>query len=420
MAKYIIEGGTSLRGKINLSGNKNAILPALSACLLTDQEMILRNVPNISDVDIFLEIFKDLGAEVERGDHLVKIRCKEVKKALLPEEKVGKIRASILLVGPLLAKFGKVEFSHPGGDVIGKRHIETHLEAFESLGFKFKIEDRHYKGFAMKDRQKKLEIFLSEASVTATENLLLACSLGSQTVVLKNCAREPHVVDLSRLLVKMGAKIEGIGGSTLKIVGVPKLDGADWSIGSDYIEFGTYAIAAASTKGEIEIGNISSIDLQPVIFYLAKMGLEFEQNDDWIKIKVCSPLTSIPKLCTNLWPGFPTDLMSVVIVLATQAKGVTLCHDWMYESRMFFVDKLINMGAKIIIADPHRVLVYGPTTLYGRNMESPDIRAGMALVLAALVAKGRSIINKAELIERGYEDVVGKLSSLGVSIQRVD
>ncbi|MDO8429008.1 MAG: UDP-N-acetylglucosamine 1-carboxyvinyltransferase [Candidatus Daviesbacteria bacterium] len=416
MAKYIIEGGNKLSGKVKISGNKNSVLPCLAATLLTEEEVILKNIPNISDVEVFCDILKGLGASVERKSDQLTIQCKDIKVALLPEDKMTKIRASILLVGPLLARLGQVEFSHPGGDVIGKRSIDTHLEAFRELGYVFEISDRQYKGVKFEERTQNKEIFLAEASVTATENMILTTVLGNSAVILKNCATEPHVADLCNLLIKMGARIEGVGQSTLRIIGVEKLTGASFVIGSDFIEFGTYAIAAAITGGEVEIENIEFTNLLPVIKHLERFGLTFENLGKSIKVGFTELTAPGNKLHTNIWPGFPSDLMSVAVVLATQCKGISLLHDWMFESRMFFTDKLISMGANITIADPHRVLVSGVTPLYGRVQETPDIRAGMALVLASLVAVGKSTINKAELIERGYEDVVGKLSSLGAQI----
>lgn len=418
MSKYIIEGGKKLQGKVKISGNKNEILPCLAACLLTEEEVVLENVPKILDVDVLLEILKVLGAEVQKEDRTVKIKCKHIKKSILPEDLVKKLRASILFVGPLLARFKRAEFFFPGGDIIGRRSIDSHLNGFEDLGFDFEIKDLRYFGKKIKNGHDR-EIFMEDCSVTGTENLILAATLGSSIIVLKNCAIEPHVVNLCKMLVTMGAKISGIGTQTLIISGVKKLQGTKFKIGLDHIEFGTYAIAAAVTGGEIEIEKDNLPDLQPVICHLEKMGISFKENGDLIKI-FAKTIKAIPRLHTNIWPGFPTDLMSAVIVLSTQAGGMSLLHDWMYETRMFFVDKLISMGAQIIIADPHRVLVYGPTKLAGRHMESPDIRAGMALVLAALAAEGRSVIDEAQLIERGYEDMVGKLLSLGANIKRVE
>lgn len=420
MAKYLIEGGVKLKGTVKISGNKNSILPCLAASLLTEEKLILKNVPKITDVEVFLQILKILGVDSSYTDHTISLEGKGLKTHILPKDLVGKLRASILLVGPLLSRSGSVEFSHPGGDVVGKRSIETHMEGFKNLGFKFKNADRDYRGRQSYQVKEDQEIFLDEPSVTATENMILASVIGNRTVTIKYCAMEPHVVDLCKLLSLMGAKIKGVGTQTLIIKGVEKLKGAEFSIGSDYIEMGTYAVASVITEGEVQIQNCTLTDLEPILFPLKKMGVSIsteDKNGRIIKVKR-GQLKSLPKLSTNVWPGFPTDLMSAMIVLATQAKGVTLCHDWMYESRMFFVDKLISMGAHITIADPHRVLVYGPTKLYGRELETPDIRAGMAMVLAALIAKGESVINRAELIERGYENVVEKLSSLGAKISK--
>lgn len=418
MTQYLIEGGKKLTGTVKISGNKNAVLPLLAATLLTDQPITLRNVPQILDVEVFLEILNSLGSKIERGANWLKLTTPTIKSSTLPQGLATRLRASILLAGPLLARSGQVNFYHPGGDVVGKRSINVHLEGLKSLGYQVKALDRHYLASGA-IQSKPVTIFLSEASVTATENLILASVLGKSQVILKNCAQEPHVVELCQFLKLMGAQIKGMGTNQLTISGVAKLKGADYTLGVDYIEIGTYAIAAALTGGKIAVHQIGDVDLDPIMQPLGKFGLRTNQRGKLLTFQA-NKLQAVEKLVTNIWPGFPTDLMSVAIVLATQADGVTLCHDWMYESRMFFVDKLISMGANITIADPHRVLVYGPTTLHGRNLETPDIRAGMALVLAALAAKGKSVINRAELIERGYEDVVGNLSKLGASIKRVD
>ena len=315
---------------------------------------------------------------------------------------------------------GKVYFHHPGGDIIGRRSIETHLQAFKALGVTVKKDNLKY-SLNLKRQEKKeaLDIFLQEASVTATENSILASVLGKGITILRNCAKEPHVWDLCKMLIQMGAKIEEMGEGVLRISAVPKLSGTRFRIGVDYIEVGTYAVAAAITGGRVQIEGLDETDLDPLIKPLKDFGIKVEKKDE--NIVVCAEkLKSPARLTTNIWPGFPTDLMSVAIVLSTQSKGIILCHDWMYEGRMFFVDKLISMGAQISLADPHRVFVYGPTKLKGRSLDTPDIRAGMALVLAGLVAKGKSEIAQAELIERGYEDVVGKLKGLGAQIEAVD
>lgn len=420
MAKYLIEGGTVLKGTVRIGGNKNAVLPCLAAALLTDKPVTLHNVPDISDVSVMLDLLKYLGVVVERSTDTITVTAEKITTSDLPEELISKLRASILLIGPLLARTGKVTFSYPGGDVIGKRSIHTHLEGMEAMGYHFDPFDqnRSHNGHRTKSPE-SVDFFLDEASVTATENLIMAAALGTADITLRNCAQEPHVVDLCNLLVAMGSSIEGIGQSNLKIKGGQTLKGAEYSIGPDFTEMGTYAIAAAMTQGEITMTNCTLTNMEPVTRHLERMGIEFKQHSEGIVVS-CKSIKPVAKLHTNIWPGFPPDLMSPMIALGTKAHGVSLFHDWMYESRMFFVDKLISMGANITIADPHRVVVYGPTKLYGRNMDTPDIRAGMALMLAALVAKGQSVINRAELIERGYQNVVEQLNSLGANITRLE
>jgi len=418
--KYVINGGHKLEGKIRISGNKNSVFPCIGAALLTNEEVILENVSELKDTEVLIQILKKLGVAVERNQSTIRIKALEIRRFNLPEDLMVKLRGSIVLVGAVLGRLGRVNFYHPGGDIIGRRSIETHLEGFKELGASFKKNNSKYSMYLVKDVMlKTCDIFLREASVTATENLILASVLGEKVVILRNSAKEPHIVDLCRMLIQMGAKIEGVGTDTLKISGVKSLSGTKFRIGVDSVEVGTYVVAAAITGGEVEIDGIEGVFLDPVLAPLKSFGIKIESSNGSIAVYP-SKLKSIPKLVTNIWPGFPTDLMSVAIVLATQSKGVTLCHDWMYEGRMFFVDKLITMGAKITLADPHRVLIYGPNKLRGRALDTPDIRAGMALVAAALVARGKSIINQAELIERGYEDVVRKLKSLGADIERIE
>ncbi|MDO8573315.1 MAG: UDP-N-acetylglucosamine 1-carboxyvinyltransferase [Candidatus Daviesbacteria bacterium] len=413
--KYKIIGGHKLEGKVNVSGSKNSVFPCVAAALLTSDEVILENVSNLKDTEVLIAILRKLGISVEKNKSTLVIKASDINKFSLPENLMTKLRGSIVLVGALLGRLNRVNFYHPGGDIIGKRSIETHLEAFKELGGSVKKDNSKYS--LTLDQKKNSDIFLSEASVTATENLVLASVLGDGQIILRNCAKEPHIIDLCRMLTQMGAKIEGTGGDTLKITGVGRLNGTKYRISADYLEIGTYIIASAITGGQIRIEGLRDEDLDPVLVPLRNFGIRMERDAASI-IVYPSKLRSISKLTTNIWPGFPTDLMSVAIVLATQSQGITLCHDWMYEGRMFFTDKLISMGAKITLADPHRVLVSGPGRLRGRNLESPDIRAGMALVVAALGAKGKSIINQAELIERGYEDVTLKLKSLGADIVR--
>lgn len=415
--QYIIEGGQRLTGVLQAQGNKNSVFPCMAASLLTDEQVVLENIPQIKDVEVMIQILEKIGVAVEREGSIVKLKAKKLSP-ILPKDLMIKLRGAIILAGAALGRMGKVKFHHPGGDIIGRRAIDVHLAGFKSLGAKVYQTDLTYKiSLKRKISGEVKKIFHTITSVTGTENHILASVLGQDQVIISNCTSEPHVVDLCRMLISMGAKIEGVGTRQLKIIGVKKLHGTKFTISPDYIEIGTFAIASAITRGKIVMKNIDSVDLDPVILPLSEFGIKSKQDKDGICFWAES-LKAIPKLITNIWPGFPTDLMSVSIVLATQAEGVTLCHDWIYESRMFFVDKLIAMGANVTIADPHRVLVYGPTQLRSRSLESPDIRAGMALVLASLVAKGISTIQNIELIERGYEDVEQKLKKLGAKIKR--
>lgn len=415
--KYKIVGGNELSGEVRIGGNKNAVLPCMAAAVLTEEKVRIENVPEIDDVLVMSDILKDLGAVVVRDGDAIEISGSIVSKPI-SEELSAKLRASVLLAGPMLARFGKVQFHHPGGDVIGVRSLAAHFEGFRSLGYELTTNDLSYT-LEGKGQDSEVSIFMEEASVTAAENIIMAAVLGRVRVVVRNCPEEPHIVDLCQLLNKMGGKISGFGTSEIVIDGVESLSGGTHRIGSDFVEFGTYAVAAAITGGEITISNCSLGGWEPVLLPMKKMGICFEENGDKVLVST-SGLRSISKLHTNIWPGFPSDMVSIMIVLATQASGVSLIHDWMYESRFFFVDKLIRMGAHITIADPHRVLVYGKTDLIGRSVDSPDIRAGMAMVLAALIAQGESVISRAELVERGYEKVVEKLSSLGAQISRIE
>lgn len=418
MAKFEIEGGIPLKGRIKAAGNKNAVLPCMAACILTDETCILENVPQIQDVLVLGNILQKLGARIDGlGTSTLTINCKYVHSYEIDFELVSQLRASILLCGPLLRRFGKVIFRHPGGDVIGRRSIQTHIAALSALGAKFRRKIDDYQG-----EVKTLiggQVFLDEASVTATENVILTAVLAPGETIIKNAASEPHVVNLCHFLTAMGASITGIGSNVLRIDGRTKLKGVKHRISPDHIEVGTFAIAAAVTRGEIEIFDIERDDLDPILHTLSKMGVNAKLKNESLVIGP-SKLRAVDKITTGIWPAFPTDLMSCLIVLATQANGVTLLHDWMYESRMFFVDKLISMGANVTIADPHRVLVYGPTSLRGQQLDTPDLRAGMALILASLSAKGKSTIEKIELVERGYEKIEERLSALGAKITRKD
>lgn len=416
MATFEIKGGKKLSGKIKIAGNKNAVLPIMAACLLTDQTCVLKNVPQIKDVDVMIKLLEIAGAKVEKEKENLKIKTKQISKTAFPPELTERLRAAVLLLGPMISRAGKIEMGYPGGDIIGRRPLETHIQVLETLGAK--ITKTHDQISASAQKLKGAEIFLQEASVTATENAIMAAVLAHGQTIIKRAASEPHVVDLCRFLIKLGARIDGVGSNVLTIDGVDKLSGGEYTIQSDHIEIGTFMILAAVNGNELEISPVEKEDLNMILLTLSKFGVNFEIKDETLKIRK-SNLAAVEKVVTDVWPGFPTDLIAPTIVLATQAKGVTILHDWMYESRMFFVDKLLSMGAKVEIADPHRVLVYGPTKLRGQKLDTPDIRAGIALVIAALCAEGTSQISKAELIERGYENIVERLKSLGAKIERI-
>ena len=416
MAKFEIIGNAKLSGEVKIAGNKNAVLPIMAACLLTKNISVLENVPEISDVGVMADLLEIAGAKVQRRGPTLKIDAKNIQFSQFPTNLTTKLRASVLLLAPMLSRLGRIEMGFPGGDIIGRRPLDAHIQVLTALGAKIKEENDLI--YATVDSLKGSEIFLQEASVTATENALLAASTAEGETIVKRAATEPHVVDLCQFLQKMGAKIEGIGTQTLKITGVKNLSGANHTIRPDHVEVGTFAILSSVTQGRIEISPIVLEDLEMILLTLAKFGVKYKVTGDKLIVEE-SKLKSVEKVVTDIWPGFPTDLMPPMIVLATQAEGMTILHDWMYESRMFFVDKLLSMGAKVEIADPHRVFVYGPTKLRGQKLDTPDIRAGIALVIAALTAKGKSQIEKAELIERGYENIVERLTALGAKITKL-
>ncbi len=424
MEKFYIEGGFPLHGEITPGGNKNAALPLMAACLLTSEPVILRNVPDIQDVHTMRKLFMSLGVLfTEIDDHTWKIQAKELRPAELDPDLCRKIRASILLAGPMVARSGHLELPPPGGDVIGRRRVDTHLLALEKLGVQIDY-DRMFEFKASK--LIGADILLDEASVTATENAIMACVLAEGVSTLRNAASEPHVQELCHLLVAMGAQIENTGSNTLIINGVSSLHGADFTIGPDYLEVVSFIGAAAVTHGEITIRNAGNKYLDMIKLVFGKLGVTWEERGDDLFIPSSQKLEiepdlggAIPTISVMPWPAFPTDLMSIAIVVATQSRGTTLFHDWMYPSRMFFTDKLLSMGAQIVLCDPHRCIVQGPNQLTGEKMESPDIRAGMALVLAALSARGKSTIRNINQIDRGYEMVEKKLIKLGAHIERV-
>lgn len=415
MAKLKIFGGKKLSGEVKVAGNKNSVLPIIAACLLSEEESTVENIPNISDVDVMIELVKLCGAKVNRRKTALVINPKSIREVEFPKELTSKLRASVVLLAPLLARVGKIKMGYPGGDTIGRRSLDAHIQVLKSLGTKIEVENEYI--IASASKLKGSDIFLQEASVTATENVLIAASTAQGETTIKRAACEPHVVDLCQFLIKMGAQIDGIGTPTLKITGAANLFGANHTVRSDHIEVGTFAILASIASKKIEIYPVIKEDLDMILLTLKNFNVDFELVSDKL-IVYGSKLKSQEKVVTDVWPGFPTDLMAPMIVLATQAQGITILHDWMYESRMFFVDKLLSMGAKVEIADPHRVFVYGKTNLHGQTLDTPDIRAGIALVIAALIAKGESTIERAELIERGYENIVERLSALGARIEK--
>ncbi len=425
MYEYKVEGGIPIRGTITASGNKNSALPCIAAALLTEESVILRNIPDIEDTNVMLKILESLGAEVEHsGDHQWKITAKNINKSDIPAELSRKIRASILFAGPLVSRTGKAIMPPPGGDVIGRRRVDTHFLALEELGARISV-DGPFTFTA--NKLAGADIFLDETSVTATENALMAAVLAEGKTKITNAASEPHVQDLCNMLVSMGAKISGIGSNILTIEGVKKLHSVDFEIGPDFMEIGSYIGLAAATKGSITIKGVKAEDMRPLRVAYGKLGIRWTIEGDELTVAVGQEMKvntdlggMIPKIDDSPWPGFPPDLTSIMTVVATQVEGTVLIFEKMFESRMFFVDKLISMGARITLCDPHRAVVSGPSTLHGDHLVSPDVRAGMAMVIAAMAAHGESTISNVYQIERGYEHLVEKLQSLGARIQRVE
>ncbi len=422
MNHYRIEGSYPIRGRIRASGNKNAALPCIAATLLTDETVVLRNIPDIEDVHVMLEILSELGATVEKlPEHGTwKVTTHDITTSEVPLELARRIRASILLAGPLLARTGQVQLPPPGGDVIGRRRLDTHFLALSALGAQVEIDGVFN---LTANKLVGVEIFLDEASVTATENAIMDAVLAEGRTIIQNAASEPHVQDLCRMLNAMGAKVTGIGSNILTITGVSRLQGCEFKIGSDFMEVGSFIGLAAVTRGELIIEDATPGNLKMTRLAFAKLGIHWERDGEDIRVPSGQALRvvpdmggMIPKIDDAPWPGFPPDLTSIITVVATQVEGTVLIHEKMFDARMFFVDKLIGMGARIVLCDPHRAVVSGPSRLSGSEMTSPDVRAGMAMVIAAICAEGTSIIHNVYQIERGYEDLVGRLQQLGAQI----
>jgi UDP-N-acetylglucosamine 1-carboxyvinyltransferase len=426
MEQFLIDGGQPLCGTVTPAGNKNAALPLLAACLLTKQPVTLRNVPGIRDVQTMRQIITQLGARVEELDpHTWRLQTPEVSDSDLSPDLCRRIRASMLIAGPMLARHGAIHLPLPGGDVIGRRRLDTHLLALESLGAK--IDYDHAKFTMQADGLRGGDMLLDECSVTATENAIMAAVLADGATTIHNAASEPHVQDLCHFLNALGGRIENIGTNSLRIHGVAALHGGDYTIGADYLEVVSYIGAAAVTGGELRIRNAGVRHLDMIRLVFSRLGVRWTTDGDDILVPSGQALAvvpdlggAIPEVKTNVWPAFPTDLTSIAITVATQATGTVLFHDWMFSGRMYFTDKLVSMGARIILCDPYRCLVQGPNTLQAEQLESPDIRAGMSLLLAALCARGQSVIRNIGQIERGYERIDEKLKALGAKIERVD
>ena len=424
MERFIVEGGRRLEGSIRPGGNKNAALPILAACLLTDEPVVLRNLPDIQDVRVMLQIMEGLGSKIERLEkNVVRIHTGGECSPNPDVELSKKIRASILLAGPLLARCGEVRVAKPGGDAIGRRRVDTHLLALEALGAQIEVSATSYQMSARELVGKKM--FLDEASVTATENAIMAAVLADGETQIYNAAAEPHVQDLCHFLNSLGAQIEGIATNSLQIRGVDSLRGGEFYIPSDHIEVGSYIGLAAVTRSELLIEDGVPQHMYAIRYMLEKLGVDIQVEGKNIRVPKDQELrvrydigAAVPKIDDGPWPLFPADLLSIMVVVATQAEGTVMIFEKMFESRLFFTDKLIGMGARIILCDPHRAIIVGGSRLYGGEISSPDIRAGMALLLAALCAKGESIIHNINQIDRGYERIDERLNGLGARIRR--
>ncbi|HAN32104.1 MAG TPA: UDP-N-acetylglucosamine 1-carboxyvinyltransferase [Myxococcales bacterium] len=425
MESFRIEGGVPLSGRVRVSGNKNEALPALACALLSPDPITLDNVPDIIDVRVMLDVMRHLGTEVTyENPNRIRLHTPKLKTTVIPPELGRRVRASILFAGPLVGRAGSVDLPPPGGDVIGRRRLDTHFDGLEQLGARFQPGDTYRLNSS---RLRGADIFMDEASVTATENLLMAAASAKGVTTLRNAAGEPHVQGIARMLEKMGAKIDGIGSNCLTIEGADKLGGCEHVIGPDYLEIGSFVGLAAVTGGEVIIEDIVPDDLRMVRMVFDRLGVKtkIRGNDLHVpgrqKLEIRPDMSGhVPKIDDAPWPQFPTDLMSIAITVATQSRGTVLFFEKMFEGRMFFVDSLIGMGAQIILCDPHRAVVVGPSQLYASRLESPDVRAGMSLLIAALCARGTSVIHNIRQIDRGYERIEQKLKALGARIERVN
>ena len=417
MADLHIEGGRRIEGRIAVEGSKNAALPLIAACLLTEDWCELENVPRIRDVEEMCRLLESVGAEVEGvGTPRLRIRTPKLTSHQPSPDLVGKLRGSVLMLGPILGRLGKATIAPPGGDFPARRTISTHVRALVEMGARVLESPGH--ALEAPDGISEASFYLPEASVTATETALMAAACAKGRVEIRHVATEPHVVELCRFLEGMGVAIDGVGTSRLRIDPPKKLRGTKHRLSGDYLEAGSWGVCAAVTGGELEITGARFDDMEPMAVVLRQMGMQFDLEDDVFHVKP-SKLVATPRITTGLWPSFPSDYVSLVAVLATQADGKTLIHDWMYELRLFALEQLSSMRANLFLCDPHRIIVTGPTRLRGRRLDSRDIRSGMALIAAALCAEGQSVITPIETVERGYASVVDKLAGLGAQVERV-
>jgi UDP-N-acetylglucosamine 1-carboxyvinyltransferase len=425
MQSFVIEGGRALSGTVRAAGNKNAALPVLAASILASGEVRLSNVPRIRDVETMVELLAHIGADIEwAGPNEIRVDGSEAGKTDLDPVLAREIRASFLLAGPLLARFGRVTVPPPGGDVIGRRRLDTHFHAFIALGANVELNGAYD---ISANGLRGTRMYLDEASVMGTENAIMAAVLAEGETILGNAACEPHIQDLCKFLVSLGADITGIGSNVLHIRGVEELRGGEHRIGPDHIEVASFVGLGAVTGGEVVVEDVEPDDLISIVPAFRKLGIEMEVTDSSVRVPAGQDLHieddyggQIPKIESGIWPAFPADLTSIAVTVGTQARGTILIFEKMFESRLFFVDKLVSMGARIILCDPHRVVVTGPAPLFGARLESPDIRAGMAMVIAALCAQGTSSIGNIGQIDRGYERIDERLRALGASIERAD
>jgi len=418
VSSLLIEGGRTLSGRVVVGGNKNSALPLLAACLLSDEECVLTNVPRIGDVGVMARLLLDLGAEVDGiGTSTLRVRCRQMVRDEPQSALVGRLRGSVLLLGPILARRGRAHLAPPGGDFPARRTIAMHLRALRALGARETEGEGHT--LEVPDGLSGASMYLEEASVTGTETALLAAAAAKGVTEIRHAACEPHVVELCEFLAQMGAHITGAGTHTIRVEGAGRLRGATHELRGDYIEAGSWAVVAAVTRGAIEVRGARAADMEVVASVLERMAVRCGLEDDRFVVEPSNPIGG-SRITTGLWPGFPSDLISLITVLATQADGRTLLHDWMYELRLFALEQLSGMGADLFLCDPHRIIVSGPKRLRGRALDTRDLRSGMALAAAALAADGQSRLGPLETVERGYTDLLENLRALGAHVDRVE